>query len=100
MLVNESKVIPSKLHGNRGNRTESNVWYLHNGFTNHMTNFKSKFVELSEGITKIVKFGDGLKMNIEGKDSSHSYAKTEMYTLFVRYITSLVYATIFSVLVN
>ncbi|XP_074323302.1 uncharacterized protein LOC141660235 [Apium graveolens] len=40
MRVNESKVILSKLPGKEGNKTESDVWYLDNGASNHMTGFK------------------------------------------------------------
>lgn len=69
MLVNESKVVPSKFPGNGGNKTESNVWYLDNDASNHMTGCKSKFTKLNERITGAVKFGDGSKVSIEGKGS-------------------------------
>lgn len=69
MLVNEDKVVPSQLPGNGGNQSESNIWYFDNGASNHMTGFKSKFTELNEEIAGIVKFGDGSKVNIEGKGS-------------------------------
>ncbi|XP_074336741.1 uncharacterized protein LOC141673913 [Apium graveolens] len=64
MLVNESKVVPSKFPGNGGNKTESNMWYLDSDASNHMTGCKSKFTELNEGITGVVKFGDGSKVKI------------------------------------
>lgn len=51
MLVNENKVVPSQLHGNGGNQSESNLWYLDNGASNHMTGFRSKFTELNDEIT-------------------------------------------------
>lgn len=55
MLLNESKVIPSLLLGGGEKYVESNVWYLDNGASNHMTGYKSKFTELDEEITGQVK---------------------------------------------
>lgn len=45
----------------------SNVWYLDNGTSNHMTGDASKFKELDEKVTGRVKFGDGSTVEIKGK---------------------------------
>lgn len=45
------------------------MWYLDNGASNHMTGDREKFVELDEGISGLVKFGDGSAVRIEGKGS-------------------------------
>lgn len=47
--------------------TVSNVWYLDNGASNHMTGTKSKFSNLNEDVTVQVKFGDGSTVKIKGK---------------------------------
>ena len=69
MLLNEERVVPSQPADSEKNRSESNVWYLDNGASNHMTGYKSKFTELNEGIIGLVKIGDGLMLKIEGKGS-------------------------------
>ena len=66
LLLNEDDVVP-KLSENNGKKIESNVWYLDNGASNHMTGQHSKFLELDEGITGRVKFGDGSTVDIKGK---------------------------------
>lgn len=48
---------------------ETNLWYLDNGASNHMTGQRSKFKELDEKITGRVKFGDGSTIEIKGKGS-------------------------------
>lgn len=63
-LLNENQVIPLKLSKVQD---ESNVWYLDNGASSHMTGFKSKFMELDEQIRGLVSFGDGSTIRIEGK---------------------------------
>ncbi|XP_074377180.1 uncharacterized protein LOC141718699 [Apium graveolens] len=40
-----------------------------NDVSNHMTGLKSEFTELNEGITGLVKFGDGSTVKIEAKGS-------------------------------
>lgn len=66
VLLNEQSMVPQlKTGGNNG--TESNLWYLDNGASNHMTGVRSKFKELDESITGLVKFGDGSTVNIKGK---------------------------------
>lgn len=68
VLLNEEKVIP-RLETNPIAKRTSQVWYLDNGASNHMTGDKTKFSTLDEGITGEVKFGDGSTVNIKGKGS-------------------------------
>lgn len=46
---------------------ESEVWYLDNGASNHMTGDRSKFHELDESVTGHTRFGNGSKIDIKGK---------------------------------
>lgn len=48
---------------------ESNLWYLDNGASNHMTRQFSKFHEIDTKVTGRVKFGDGSMVQIKGKGS-------------------------------
>ncbi|GJX92620.1 zinc finger, CCHC-type containing protein [Tanacetum coccineum] len=50
-------------------RVESNVWYLDNGASNHMTEDRSKFHELDKSVSGRVKFEDGSIVAIMGKGS-------------------------------
>ncbi|KAL8091057.1 hypothetical protein AgCh_040237 [Apium graveolens] len=68
MLVHEEKVTP-KLNRESNVRVESNVWYLDNGSSNHMTGQKLKFEEIDETVAGQVKFGDGSIVHIKGKGS-------------------------------
>lgn len=64
MMLNEEKVNP-KLSQNEGRKEfVSNLWYLDNGASNHMSGQRSKFKELIEKITGQVKFGDGSVVHI------------------------------------
>ncbi|KAL8134233.1 hypothetical protein AgCh_009329 [Apium graveolens] len=67
MLVSEEKVMP-KL-GQDLERTESNLWYLDNGASNHMSGQCSKFCNLDENVTGKVRFGDGSTVDIKRKGS-------------------------------
>lgn len=67
MLLDEQRIVPSLVSNKLGKGSESNVWYLDNGASNHMTGFKTKFIELDESITDEVRFGDGSAVKIEGK---------------------------------
>ncbi|KAL8157792.1 hypothetical protein AgCh_002484 [Apium graveolens] len=66
LLLNEQEVIP-KLKMNEETKETSNLWYLDNGTSNHMTGLRSKFKELDERITGQVKFGDGSLVDIKGR---------------------------------
>ncbi|XP_051129721.1 uncharacterized protein LOC127250461 [Andrographis paniculata] len=64
VLLNEDKVLP-----NQSERDGDDVWYLDNGASNHMTGKQNLFVELNKEIMGQVCFGDGSKVQIEGKGS-------------------------------
>lgn len=66
LLLNEQEVVP-KLKMDQEVKIESNLWYLDNGASNHMTGLRSKFKELDENITGQVKFGDGSLVDSKGK---------------------------------
>ncbi|XP_074356671.1 uncharacterized protein LOC141696427 [Apium graveolens] len=68
-LLNERNISPKLNTNNKGNQTESNVWYLDNGASNHMTGIKSKLCELDESVTGRVEFGDGSAVEIKGRGS-------------------------------
>lgn len=68
MLLKEDSIVP-KLRTRVEEQRESQVWYLDNGPSNHMTGQRGKFKELDERVTGKVKFGDGSTVNIEGKGS-------------------------------
>lgn len=67
ILLNETQVVPALSNDREEKQIESNLWYLDIGASNHMTGYKSKFSELNDGITGIVRFGDGSKVPIKGK---------------------------------
>lgn len=69
MLLNEKQVMPALLTDDTEGQVESNLWYLDNGASNHMMGYKSKFSELNEGISGLVRFGDGSTVKIKGKGS-------------------------------
>lgn len=47
----------------------SNMWYLDNGASNHMTGQYSKFDKLDDNMTGQVRFGDCSMVQIKGKRS-------------------------------
>lgn len=69
MLINEDKVSPKLSQDNGGTEFVSNLWYLDNGASNHMTGQRSKFRDLKEKITGKVRFGDGSVVHIKGRGS-------------------------------
>lgn len=75
LLIAENEVTP-KLSVNGDETFESNVWYLDNGASNHMTGDRSKFKMLDAGVTGKVKFRDGSTVEIEGKGSVMFKSKT------------------------
>lgn len=68
VLLNEGNITP-QLKAETEKKTESNLWYLDNGASNHMTGLRSKFYELDERVTGRVKFGDESVVLIKGKGS-------------------------------
>lgn len=68
VLLNEERVIPpvGKEHEYKG---DTNVWYLDNGASNHMTGQRSRFKDLDENVQGKVRFGDGSSVCIKGKGS-------------------------------
>ena len=44
-------------------------WYLDSGASNHMTGSKEAFSELDGNVTGTVKFGDGSRVAIRGRDT-------------------------------
>lgn len=73
VLLNEESIRPSLVSS--GHNDDSNLWYLDNGASNHMTGRKSKFTFLDESVTGVVKFGDGSSVRIEGKGSIMLHCK-------------------------
>lgn len=51
MLLDETKVVSSFLSNNEEKTNVTNLRYLENGASNHLTGFKTKFTELNEEIT-------------------------------------------------
>ena len=64
VFLNENKVNPNVFEAETDS---SNVWYLDNGASNHMSGNRHFFCELDETITGKVRFGDDSRINIEGK---------------------------------
>ncbi|XP_031490481.1 uncharacterized protein LOC116257672 [Nymphaea colorata] len=68
VMLNEEQVWP-ELHGTEHGKETTDIWYLDNSASNHMTRDRVKFRELDEAITGKVKFGDGSSVQIIGKGS-------------------------------
>lgn len=66
VMLNEGNVIP-KLGPVVDRGVETNLWYLDNGASNHMTGIKSKFKDMDETVTGQVRFEDGSTVEIQGK---------------------------------
>lgn len=66
MLLKEETVIP-KLRTYVGEHRESQVWYLDNGASNHMTGQRGKFTQLDESMSGQVRFGDGSTVSKKGR---------------------------------
>lgn len=66
VFLNESKFVPSNL--DKEPRC-SDVWYLDNGASNHMTGNYKAFSVLDRNVGGSVKFGDGSSVIIEGRGS-------------------------------
>lgn len=61
--LSEKQLVPSQMPKVQ---SDSNIWYLDNGASSHMTGFKLKFLELNEEISGEVSFGDGSTVSIKG----------------------------------
>ncbi|KAL8088343.1 hypothetical protein AgCh_038208 [Apium graveolens] len=68
-IIDERGIKPRLLGFNNEEKWESNVWYLENGASNHMSGQRTKFNDLNETITGKVKFGDVSTVEIKGKGS-------------------------------
>ena len=68
VMLNEENIVP-KLRTEGGNHDHTDLWYLNNGASNHMTGDRSLFQELDEKISGKIKFGDGSTVQIKGKGS-------------------------------
>ena len=66
VYLNEQKVNPNSFEADSD---KSNIWYLDNGASNHMSGNRSFFSELDEKITGKVRFGDDSRIDIRGKGS-------------------------------
>ena len=55
------------LHGLEGAPSDPIPWYLDTGATNHMTGRHEIFCDLDKSTSRFVKFGDNLKIRIEGR---------------------------------
>lgn len=62
--LNEKQIAPSQMI--KGH-PESNIWYLDNGASSHITGSRSKFTKLNEEICGQVSFGDGSTVKVQGK---------------------------------
>lgn len=67
LFLNEQNVRPGMITEVESNRGVSNIYYLDNGASNHMTGHRSKFSKLDEKVTGKVRFGDGSTVDIKGK---------------------------------
>lgn len=65
MLINEDKMKPKLKSMENEVHMESNMWYLDDGASNHMTRQKSKFKKLDERVSGKVKFGNGSIVQIK-----------------------------------
>ena len=65
-MLNKEKVMANLLTKGE-DRVETNMWFLDNRASNHITRDWKKFKELDEKLTKNVKFGDGSIVLIQGK---------------------------------
>ncbi|XP_074362800.1 uncharacterized protein LOC141703096, partial [Apium graveolens] len=91
LFTDKSTFMKSMLSRNETKTGDSNLWYLDNGASNHMTGFKGKFTELDESVTGQVHFGDGSTVKIEGKGTVTMLCKNgeEKSLVDVYYIPSL-----------
>ena len=68
LILKEEKVIANPFIDIE-DQVETNMWYLDNGVSNHMTGDQAKFKELDEKFIGNVKLCDGSIVPIQGKES-------------------------------
>ena len=59
----------AQVHLGRVGADQEQRWYLDSGASNHMTGSKAAFSELDDDVTGTVKFGDGSRVAIQGRDT-------------------------------
>jgi hypothetical protein len=59
----------AQVHLGRVGSEQEQRWYLDSGASNHMTSSKAAFSELDGNVTGTVKFGDGSRVAIRGRDT-------------------------------
>lgn len=69
LLLDERDVKPYLVTNGESKQSKSNLWYLDNGASNHMTGQRSKFNMVDESIIGWVNFGDGSTVEIKGRGS-------------------------------
>ncbi|XP_074356746.1 uncharacterized protein LOC141696515 [Apium graveolens] len=90
MMLKEETVVP-KLRASGEELRQSQVWYLDNGASNHMTGQQGKFKTLDESVRGQIKFGDGSIVCIKGRGTISFKCKNgeEKVLRDVYYIPSL-----------
>ena len=59
----------AQVHLRRVGVDQEQQWYQDSGASNHMTGSKESFSELDDDVTGTVKFGDGSRVAIQGRDT-------------------------------
>ena len=59
----------AQVHLGRVGGEQEQRWYLESGISNHMTGSKAALSELDDDVTGTVKFGDGSRVAIRGRDT-------------------------------
>ena len=59
----------AQVHLGRVGADQEQRWYLDSGASNHMMGSKASFSELDDKVTGTVKFGDGSRVAIQGRDT-------------------------------
>lgn len=71
-----------------GGKTESDIWYVDTGCSNHMSGCKSSFSYLNEDFHSTVSFGDCSSIKVMGKGD----VKIKTKNGFVETISNVLYA--------
>ena len=59
----------TQVHLGRVGTDQEQSWYLDSGASNHMTGSKDSFFELDGDVTGMMKFDDGSRVAIQGRDT-------------------------------